>query len=107
MADVIITEGTAGLMEISLQKCGREIKSVRFMKPEWDSLVEQITISVPTNANPIDVVTARYRRLHNAGCNCTPLAQLLETVAQIKEDPDGFVQKEKLEGMMAIVVRKP
>jgi hypothetical protein len=106
----MVSEGTAGLMEISLHKDGRQIKNIRFMREEWEDLVRQIILSESEDepyTDPILVVVARYRRLHNAGANCTPIANLLETIAQIREDPDGFVRKEKLEKMMEIVVKIP
>jgi hypothetical protein len=111
-AKVTINKINNGVIEISLHKNGTKIKSFSLFQAEWEDLLDQIAGSFvardtrgPYN-DPILVVIAKYRRLHNAGCNCTPLAALLEVIEQIREDPDEFVRKEKLEQMMEIVVRK-
>jgi len=111
-ADVSINKSTNGAVEISLHKNGKQIKSLQLFRDEWEDLLDQIAGSFvardvhgPYN-DPILVMIAKYRRLHNAGSNCTPVAALLEVAERIREDPDGFVQKEKLEGMMEIVARK-
>jgi hypothetical protein len=42
MATVVISEGTAGLLDIELIKGDRVLKNMRLMKDEYASLVRQI-----------------------------------------------------------------
>jgi hypothetical protein len=101
-AQVVISEGTGGLMVIELIKNGRALRSMRFMSDEWEDLVKQIA-STKHTTEPIDVLMAKYRRLHNAGMNCTPLAQLLESMRDAKEDPEGMIEREQLQKMMEVI----
>jgi hypothetical protein len=99
-AQVSITEGTAGLMEVSLEKNGRTLKSIRFMSDEWEDLVRQIS---KRHIEPVDVLMAKYQRLHNVGANCTPIAQLLDAIRDAKENPAGMVEREQLQQMMEVI----
>jgi hypothetical protein len=104
-AQVIISEGTAGLMEIELVRGDRVLKSIRFMAEEWEDLKRQISQPTKKEIEPINVAIAKYRRLHNSGANCTPIPALLDDLRRIKEDPEDVVEREKLQKMMEVVER--
>ena len=96
-AQVIISEGTGGLMVIELVKGDRLLTQIRFMQEEWEDLVKQLS---KKDIEPMDVVIAKFRRLHNSGVNCIPIPSLLESIRDAKADPKGMIERESLQTMM-------